>query len=49
MAISFSVLGRSRKYVSEKLLELHHDYAEKTVDIKVHDYFLWEHDYKFKN
>jgi len=31
MAITFPVLASPIQHVSAKLLELHHDYAEKTV------------------
>jgi hypothetical protein len=36
------------EHVSVKLLELHHDYAQKTVDCDGHEYFLGQHDYKLK-
>jgi hypothetical protein len=48
MAISFPLLARPLEHVSAKLLQLHHDYAEKTVHWIAHEYFLGQHDYKLK-
>jgi len=48
MAISFSVLANPIQHVSVKLLELHHDNADKTVPLNAHEYFLGQHVYKLK-
>jgi hypothetical protein len=48
MAISFPVLASTIQHVSVKLLELHHDDAEKTVHWNAHEYFVGQNDYKLK-
>ena len=48
MVISFPLLASPIERVSAKLLELNHDYAEKTVQWNAHEYFLGQHDYKLK-
>jgi len=48
MTISFPVPASTTEHVSVKILELHHDYAEETVHGNANEYFVGQHDYKFK-
>jgi hypothetical protein len=47
-SLSFPILASPIQHVSAKLLEIHHDYAEKTVHWNASKYFLGQHDYKLK-